>query len=82
MTQPTRDTQVDTEIVSAIGERREELGDHSPRFALFLFDCNDPDAIRKTIEPTSAILYRLDGMSSQPRDPPQKTPPRLRAPPA
>lgn len=30
--------------------RRRELGDAAPRFALFLFDCTDADAIGKTIE--------------------------------
>jgi 2-polyprenyl-3-methyl-5-hydroxy-6-metoxy-1,4-benzoquinol methylase len=33
-----------------LNERRLELGDAAPRFGLFLFDCADADAIRKTLE--------------------------------
>lgn len=31
-------------------ERRLQLGDAAPRFGLFLFDCTEADAIRKTVE--------------------------------
>ena len=43
------DARGDSAIIDAIDARRAELGDAAPRFALFLCDCSDADAIRKTL---------------------------------
>ncbi len=46
----TGDAHADSMIIDTIRARRAELGDAAPRFGLFLCDCIDADAIRKTIE--------------------------------
>ncbi len=38
------------QIVERLGARRQELGDAAPRFGLFLCDCLEPAAIRKTVD--------------------------------
>lgn len=43
------DAQTDSAIIDAIGARRAELGDAAPRFGLFLCECFDADAVRKTL---------------------------------
>jgi SAM-dependent methyltransferase len=43
------DAQADSATIDAIDARRAELGDAAPRFGLFLVDCADVDAIRKTL---------------------------------
>jgi len=43
------DAQSDSAIIDTLHARRAELGDAAPRFGLFLVDCSDTDAIRKTL---------------------------------
>ena len=43
------DAQSDSAIIDTLQARRAELGDAAPRFGLFLVDCSDSDAIRKTL---------------------------------
>jgi len=50
------DVQADSAIIDAIVARRAELGDAAPRFCLFLCDCLDADAIRKTLSRIPAEL--------------------------
>ncbi len=50
------DAQADPAIIDAISARRAELGDAAPRFGLFLCDCFDADAIRKTLARIPAEL--------------------------
>jgi 2-polyprenyl-3-methyl-5-hydroxy-6-metoxy-1,4-benzoquinol methylase len=50
------DAQADSTIIDAIDARRAELGDAAPRFGLFLVDCSDVDAIRKTLSRIPAEL--------------------------
>jgi SAM-dependent methyltransferase len=45
-----RNTQIDSDATIAIRDRRLQMADGCPRFTLFLFDCGDTDAIRKTVE--------------------------------
>jgi SAM-dependent methyltransferase len=65
-----RDTDVDPSAVLAIQNRRLELGDAAPHFALFLFDCIDADTLRKTIaripEPVDEWLDEIVVMLDQP----------------
>ncbi len=42
--------ELDEGLVDAVQRRRSELGADLPRFALFLFDCTDSDALRRTIQ--------------------------------
>ena len=50
------DAQANSVIIDAIDARRAELGDAAPRFGLFLCDCFDADAIRKTLSRIPAEL--------------------------
>ena len=50
------DAQADSAIIDAIVARRAELGDAAPRFGLFVCDCFDADAIRKTLSRIPAEL--------------------------
>jgi 2-polyprenyl-3-methyl-5-hydroxy-6-metoxy-1,4-benzoquinol methylase len=43
------DTQVDLKIIDELHAQRMELGDASPRFGLFLFDCARVEAVRDTL---------------------------------
>jgi len=43
------DAQAHSATIDALAARRAELGDAAPRFGLFLCDCVDADAIRKTL---------------------------------
>lgn len=43
------DARGDSATIDAIDARRAELGDAAPRFALFLCDCSNADAVRKTL---------------------------------
>lgn len=43
------DVQARSATIDALAARRAELGDAAPRFGLFLCDCVDTDAIRKTL---------------------------------
>ncbi|MBW2280778.1 MAG: methyltransferase domain-containing protein [Deltaproteobacteria bacterium] len=47
----------DHEHVEGIARRRKELGDDSPRIGLFLFECQDAELLRQTLErvPDAAI---------------------------
>lgn len=63
LTDPTKENmlvggaQARSEVLDALRARRAELGNASPRFGLFLCDCSDADAIRKTL---SRIPVELD----------------------
>lgn len=46
----------DSAIIADLVARRDELGDAAPRFGLFLCDCFDADAIRKTLSRIPAEL--------------------------
>ena len=50
------DVQADSAIIDAVVARRAELGDAAPRFGLFLCDCLNADAIRKTLSRIPAEL--------------------------
>jgi len=51
-----RAARADSAIIDALVARRDELGEAAPRFGLFLCDCSDADAIRKTLARIPADL--------------------------
>jgi 2-polyprenyl-3-methyl-5-hydroxy-6-metoxy-1,4-benzoquinol methylase len=51
-----RDAETESAIIDSLDASRRELGDAAPRFGLFLCDCSDADAIRKTLSRISPEL--------------------------